>query len=154
MPMERFWSTTAKPRFPARAWRRGFHRQGADQPRPHQADLLPCLAQPVHRFLGLGGKTAHHHQGDLRILAAVCLHGAVASAKQGAKLTSDFAVGRYPVEVGQMGLVAEVGIGRAAQHRNPLADRLAATKMEVGGIKRREELVHAFLLGDDHRLAG
>ena len=56
-------------------------RKGPVEPRPHQADPVPGVPQPVHRRLRLGGEGAHHDEGVFRIVHAPGVDRGVAAAE-------------------------------------------------------------------------
>ena len=128
-------------------------RVGAQQPRPHQPGAHARVAQAVDGVHGPGGERADHEKHDFRVIAAVTLDRVVPPAEALRELGGDAVVNLQCVLRRQMRFVAEVRIGRAAEHRDCLAGWPAGAKADAARFERRQEFGCRFGRRKLYRLA-
>ena len=130
---------TATPLFAGQQALQLFGGKRPQQARAHQADGLACIAQPIHGLPGLGGKGADHDQHDLGILAAVGLDRCMLAPEDVSECSGGLVIHADGIQGGEVALVAEIGIGRAAQHGNGLAGRGAGAEAGALCVIGRQE---------------
>ncbi len=103
-------------------------RPGSDHAQPQQSDPPPRRSRLVDRRFAFAGECVGHDQDIFRVVQSVPFDESVAPSEHLLELNRCLLMHGQGVEGGQMHLVAEIAVGRAAQHRH--AQRMGGGSLE------------------------